>query len=373
MSERIRTWTKNYLETAKERNPAFSLRSMAKLLDVPASNLSQFLSGKRNLSPQTLQTIVHGLTASPEERKTLLEEVLKPKSLAKALATDEDSTTLTTEEFLTLGDWYYYAVRIFRRGRAIPSVLLRSPLMSRTLVLSLLLPVAHAGVIKHAVQTFKGSDELREFSLIVDVKKVAFRGDPNASYSTDAKFVLRTRSVQSLPDYALVQYIRGCQYSSRPDGSKLLNISRDYHGGTTIFKHPIWMIDTDSSDPLYTSWKNDRFGLWRWNQDPRDFTPETATYAYDARSPHPVVFATDMPGSFMRSGDEAKNSSLEFKTCLFHMRDVPAHASADGAEIDQSKAIRCFDWESKLTYDFKKKDYVIGGALEPACLGLGQL
>ena len=105
------------LEKSKSANASFSLRSFARLLDVPHSSLSQFLAGKRDFSTTTMRAIVEKMTQNPEERKDLLEainhkqiEALQAKS-RKSSTSKYESRTLTPEEFNSIDEWYVYAVR----------------------------------------------------------------------------------------------------------------------------------------------------------------------------------------------------------------------------------------------------------------------
>lgn len=113
----IRDRLKEHFEKSKGLNKSFSLRSFAKFLDLPHGSLSQFLAGKRNLSPPTLRTLVEKLTSSPEERKDLLEivnrkEIERLRSESKQSSTSNyDSQTLSNEEFNSIDEWYVYAVR----------------------------------------------------------------------------------------------------------------------------------------------------------------------------------------------------------------------------------------------------------------------
>jgi hypothetical protein len=212
---------------------------------------------------------------------------------------------------------------------------------------------------------------LREFSLIVETKRTRLSSGVIA-YATDARYVVKTRSVSELEDYALVQYIKGCQYSTKVEGGvlrKSLDVSRHYFDGMIVFKHPEWSIDSDTSDPVYTAWQGNRFGLYRWNQNPASYTPEGATFYARRLPPHPVVFATDMPGSFSAQGNSAKNSSLEFEMCLFRTRDLPLTTTPAGEGVPKARALKCFSWESKFTFDFNRRDYRLGGQLDPICLG----
>ena len=232
-------------------------------------------------------------------------------------------------------------------------------------------------VLKRNVLTFKNdmstcdkndSCSLKEFTLIDEKKKVTLNGSIGNSYSTDVRYVVKTKNVADLRDYALVQFIRGCQYTTDAKGVKSFGISRHYFDSVVKFQHADWSIDSDNHDPVYTSWKGNRFALYRWNKNPASYDPETATYLAKNDPPHSVVFSTDLPGSFSRSGLTASNSSLEFEMCLFKIKDLPLATTPEGAGINKEDAIKCHAWESKFTFDPKKNDYVMGGRLEPFCL-----
>lgn len=107
----------SYLEEVKRDNPSFSLRALAKKLEIPAGNLSQFLAGKRNFSAATIKSVVHAITKNPEERKDFLERINAAEIELKKAQQPPESTsnyeygTLTIDEFVQMKEWYYYAVR----------------------------------------------------------------------------------------------------------------------------------------------------------------------------------------------------------------------------------------------------------------------
>lgn len=112
--QKLRAIINVYLKDTKKKNPRFSLRALAKKLEVSPGYLSEFLQGKKSFSPQTMERIVPQLVKSPEERKDLLEflnyhlvENLKSKS--KNL--DSAERILTVDEFAKLNEWHYYALR----------------------------------------------------------------------------------------------------------------------------------------------------------------------------------------------------------------------------------------------------------------------
>lgn len=67
----LREKLKNYLIERKKKNPSYSLRALAKKWDINHTSLSQFLNGKRKLSPAIFQKIVSNLDLEEEEKQIL--------------------------------------------------------------------------------------------------------------------------------------------------------------------------------------------------------------------------------------------------------------------------------------------------------------
>lgn len=113
----LRDRLKLHFEKSKAANPAFSLRSFARYLDLPHGSLSQFLSNKRNFSSLTMRSVVEKLTQNPEERKDLLEAINRKELESLQAEADRTSTsvydshTLSPDEFNSIDEWYVYAVR----------------------------------------------------------------------------------------------------------------------------------------------------------------------------------------------------------------------------------------------------------------------
>lgn len=218
------------------------------------------------------------------------------------------------------------------------------------------------------------------FRVVTEKKSVRFPGEPAefATHFTDVRMALRTESVATLEDYAVVQWIRGCQFETTWDSSgrpqKLLSISRYHFGKVIPFKHRTWEIDSDIMDPVYSS--DDRFGrfaLWRWNKDANSLEPRTATYYFKAPPPHPSIFLTDLPGgaSYYKSQtsgiESAKNSSLEFKACLYRTKDIPEVSDPKGSNFESAEPLICENWEHKFVFDRTSKTFKSGGSIDPFC------
>ncbi|MES2527001.1 MAG: TIGR02147 family protein [Bdellovibrionota bacterium] len=113
--EKLRQSLVSYFERIRKVDSAFSMRSLAKKINVPAGNLSQFLAGKRKFSAMTVESIARQITNNPEERKNLLEEInrqhVEVVKKSKKTSSDYEYAELSEEEFLALDEWYHYAVR----------------------------------------------------------------------------------------------------------------------------------------------------------------------------------------------------------------------------------------------------------------------
>lgn len=237
------------------------------------------------------------------------------------------------------------------------------------------------GTLSEKTQTFTPAnpqEALQSFSLVEYKKKVMLDPrDAHAFYMTITRAVLKTDTTASLEDYLIVQYIRGCIYESTWDGktvTNLQNVVREHFSKYVPFRHPEFTIDTDNPDPAFSSFPGyGRYAMLYWNVDPDSLDVDTAEYYGNRKAPHPVAFTSDIPGPATLEEDgpsgekRAQNTSLEFKTCVFHTRDVPLVTDETGKGLDIKRALKCFNWEHKYIYDFKKKSFDVGGAIHPFC------
>ena len=219
----------------------------------------------------------------------------------------------------------------------------------------------------------------REFNFTVYKKRFRLnRSEPliYANHMTDIRAILVLPTPTDYRKYGIVQFIKGCKWRSVWDGknvSKQLDIARDHLGERVVFKHVGFEVDTVDLDPMYSGWEGNRFALWRWNKKKSSDDPETATYVFHQEPPHGTVFVTDMPGTSFRSEFEynglitAQNSTLEFKTCLFHFSDIPEITDAVGSNIFMDKALKCYEWEDKWIYDFEAEKITTPKKIDPIC------
>jgi hypothetical protein len=210
-------------------------------------------------------------------------------------------------------------------------------------------------------------------------KRVLLPGDA-AKYAfmmTDTRFVIDAEKPENIENFAMVQFIRGCVFEATLTANgrveKEIAVYRHHFGLLVPFQHKDWVVDIDNQDPLYSSYEESgRWALLRWNKNPADLTPESATYYANAHPRHGTTFLTDLPApAVLRtdSGDKrAQGVSLEFKSCLFRVEDVPVKlADPRALNIDLTKALWCADWDHKFAWDFKKQKLLATTGIDPVC------
>lgn len=110
-SQNFRLWLQNELTTRCKKNPSYSLRSFAKVLDIDPSSLSQILSGKRNYSAKVIKKFCSKLAVSPDVEHGFCLSVQRQINQEEALASYEDNYyQIQTDIFSIISDWYHYAI-----------------------------------------------------------------------------------------------------------------------------------------------------------------------------------------------------------------------------------------------------------------------
>jgi hypothetical protein len=163
-----------------------------------------------------------------------------------------------------------------------------------------------------------------------------------------------TDSVPSLEKYAIVQFKKGCVfYSSSLHGQirRTVNDTVLSFGESVPYCFHNWVIDSQDTDPAYNS--DPEYGrsyFARWNR-PGSYDRRTQKY-YGIEKPQlPIVYMTDYPSGAFFSKSGAKNTMLEFKTCIYKASDVPVVTRRD--EVNFAKPLNCFEWQNVYLYDFK--------------------
>lgn len=100
-------WLQNLLQEKTKRNPQFSLRAFARLVEVSPAVLSRILNGKRKMTFALAVRIADALKMGPMERETLysfyLSETDRPR-------TDSAGKELTIDCFNAMKEWYHYGI-----------------------------------------------------------------------------------------------------------------------------------------------------------------------------------------------------------------------------------------------------------------------
>ncbi|HWP60283.1 MAG TPA: hypothetical protein VNL14_20480 [Candidatus Acidoferrales bacterium] len=205
-----------------------------------------------------------------------------------------------------------------------------------------------------------GTCDLKRFKLTTYVHEVWFSDDPNyPTYGNSAIMEYETDSVEALEKYAIVQFIKGCVFLSAEDATG--GITRDVRetsrsfGETVPLCFPKWVIDSQDADPVYNSDPEyGRFHWLRWNK-PGSYDNRTQRFYGYEKPKVPIVYVADHPSGAFVSETGVKNTALQFNTCIFRARDVPAATRREN--IHFAEPIACFEWQNVYVYDFAKKRF----------------
>lgn len=87
----LASWLDQELLVRREKNPNYSLRAFANFLQIDASSLSKYISGKRNPSDKTIEYLCDKLKANKVQRSILTSKYLmqNPESLGKIFVSDQ--------------------------------------------------------------------------------------------------------------------------------------------------------------------------------------------------------------------------------------------------------------------------------------------
>ena len=198
--------------------------------------------------------------------------------------------------------------------------------------------------------------DLKRFTLTTMAHEIWFSDDPkNPTHGNGVIMEYETDSVDAIEKYAIVQFVKGCVFSTARNSAgrieKQVNYGVSSFGENVPLCFPRWVIDSQDVDPVYNSDPDfGRFYLLRWNA-PASYNDRTQKY-YGAQKPAlPVVYMTDYPAGAFVTGAGVKNTSLQFKTCIYKASEVPARTVRD--DLNFARPIHCFEWQSVYVYDFE--------------------
>jgi len=234
----------------------------------------------------------------------------------------------------------------------------------------------HVHTLSETKQHFFNADcrstnscDLKRFTLTKSVYEFWFSDDPDyPTYSNGVIMEYETESVAALEKYAVVQFIKGCVFYSSKNGDgrieRHVSDTVTSFGETIPYCFPNWVIDSQDIDPAYNS--DPEYGrshLLRWN-NPGSYDQRTQKY-YGLEKPKiPVVYLADYPSGAFVTGTGVKNAALQFNTCIYKARDVPAETRRD--DIAFAKPISCFEWQNVYIYDFDQGKFHTDLAYAPS-------
>jgi uncharacterized protein (TIGR02147 family) len=97
-------------------NSSYSLRSLARSLEIEPSELSKILNGKRRITLRMFENLSKRLALTPDEHKTLRpKSPLKRKSIHRNLEFNPspiipDYQQLSVDSYQVIAEWYHYAI-----------------------------------------------------------------------------------------------------------------------------------------------------------------------------------------------------------------------------------------------------------------------
>jgi uncharacterized protein (TIGR02147 family) len=109
MEKSPRHWLEAEYLRRKQKNPAYSLRSFSRLLDLPSGRVSQLLSAKRNLTPALAKKIALRLSYDPARTSEFLAAV--EGSRRKEMPPPSGTyAPLDMDQFQTIADPLHFAI-----------------------------------------------------------------------------------------------------------------------------------------------------------------------------------------------------------------------------------------------------------------------
>ncbi|MEZ4871358.1 MAG: TIGR02147 family protein [Bdellovibrionales bacterium] len=101
-NESFRNFLLSELNQRIKNNQGYSLRAFAEHLDVPASSLSQILSGKRKLTDKSCLKMADSPGLSPKQTQKMMG--------LKLSSTVEHRKQISEDSFNVISDWHHYAI-----------------------------------------------------------------------------------------------------------------------------------------------------------------------------------------------------------------------------------------------------------------------
>lgn len=97
-----------YLNEKKKKNSQYSLRSLAKSIEISPSQLSSIINKKKKLSPKQAIKVIQKLNLTERESLELLSDI--HPELKNALSRQMDMRQLNADEFALISNWIHFAI-----------------------------------------------------------------------------------------------------------------------------------------------------------------------------------------------------------------------------------------------------------------------
>lgn len=203
--------------------------------------------------------------------------------------------------------------------------------------------------------------DLKSFSIEITKDVTFIDGIP--SFGTQLYAEFETKSIASLAQYGLVQFIRGCVFESieKENGEieilKSIILERHFEN-EAVFCFPDWVIDSKDRDPLYNSVAGEnRLHYYRWNTVQSSYDKKTEHFFGERMPREPRLYVLDdVSTAFVTGPRSAQNVSLEMKICIYKISEIP-RMLAGAHVIDFAEPIACHEWSSNYIYDHQKKKF----------------
>jgi hypothetical protein len=182
-----------------------------------------------------------------------------------------------------------------------------------------------------------------------------------------------TDSVSNLEKYGVVQFIKGCQFTSRLENGvvkRRQDIAYERDGKYPPYVFPNWEIDGFVDDPIeWGDTKSDgsRHNFY-WNHEPSHNRPSVKWDYFGFKKPStPELWLRDgaVIAAYSPESGDARNVSLEMKTCIYKTSDVPRSVPYD--QVDFATPIYCFNWTKSVIFNFKTMQYDSPEGIDPFC------
>lgn len=105
-------WLQQQFTDRCKRNPRYSLRAFAQLLQMDASSLSQIFAGKRKASTKVINSVCAVLGAEQKQQERFVQKAKAKFKSSVATANIEDTSyeMMSQDAFKVISDWYHFAI-----------------------------------------------------------------------------------------------------------------------------------------------------------------------------------------------------------------------------------------------------------------------